>query len=231
MKRLITVAVAIVAATGLLLTCATVPASATSSHELHAPREKSLLIIGASYSAGWGATNPRLDYAHRLAADLGWPTSISAEPGAGYVSRGNDGHGSFLEQIQALPSTLRPGLVIIQGGRNDIGQAAAQEEQAVERTLVAIRAKFDDPQIVMVGDVPASLPVAKSAIITNDLLGRAAAHDHAVYIDPIREHWITPADAVAFRSDVPGHPNDAGHAYIAHRLLDDLEARSGNAIA
>jgi hypothetical protein len=200
------------------------PAGATPDARLRPAGPHRLLIIGASYSAGWGASNPRLDYAHRLAADLGWPVTISAEPGAGYISTGNNGHDSFIEQLRSLPSALRPGLVLIQGGRDDIGRSAASEERAVAQTLAAVRAKFGNPQIVMLGDVPASLPVAHDAVQMNDLLARVAAREHVGFIDPIRQHWISAQDATAFRSAVPGHPNDAGHAYIAHRLLIDLGA-------
>jgi len=131
---------------------------------------------------------------------------ISAEPGAGYLSRGDDGHGSFLEQIAALPATPRPSVVLIQGGRNDIGQPAAAEAVAVEKTLAGVRAKFGDPRIVMVGDIPASVPVGPRAVAANELLARVAHADHAQFIDPIRDRWISSADARAFRSDVPATP-------------------------
>lgn len=230
MRHLLAVITAAVTASAIVLTLVASSAGATTDGELHCPRSQSLLIIGASYSAGWGATSPRLDYAHRLAAELGWPTTISAEPGAGYISAGDNGHDSFIEQVQSLAPTLRPGLVIIQGGRDDIGQPVAQEALAAARTLAVVRAKFRDPQIVMVGDIPASLPVARDAIGINDLLERVATKERVMFVDPIHERWISSADAAAFRSTIPGHPNDAGHAYIARRLLIDLNTRSGGAI-
>jgi lysophospholipase L1-like esterase len=230
MKRALALIAAIAVAITVAVTAGAGPASANSETELRPVRNHNLLIIGASYTAGWGATSPRDDYAHRLADDLGWPTQISAEPGAGYLSRGNNGHDSFRQQIASLPSNLRPGLVIVQGGRDDIGQPAAKERAAIVKTIAAIRAKFDDPQIALLGDVPATVPVAPDAVATNDLIAGIAASQHAVFIDPIREHWMTPADAHAFRSHIPGHPNDAGHAYIAQRLLLDLSHRADGTI-
>jgi acyl-CoA thioesterase I len=230
MKRALAIIVAITIAMTVAVTAGAGPASANTGSELRPVRNHNLLIVGASYTAGWGATNPRDDYAERLAAELGWPTEITAEPGAGYLSRGNNGHDSFRQQIASLPSSLRPGLVIIQGGRDDIGQPAAKERAAVAATIAAIRAKFGDPQIVMVGDIPATVPVASNAVATNNLIAQIAMHEHAVFIDPIREHWMTRADARAFRSHIPGHPNNAGHAYIAQRLLMDLAHRSDGTI-
>lgn len=213
MKRALIIALA--AVVSAVVVTAVAPLAGARSQR---PASQRLLIIGASYTAGWGASNERYDYAHRLAAELGWPTRISAEPGAGYLSCGDDRHGSFLEQIAALPPTPRPSVVLLQGGRNDIGRPAAAEAAAVEQTLVAVRARFDDPKIVMVGDIPASVPVGRAAVAANALLAQVAHVEHAQFIDPIRDQWISSADARAFRSDVPGHPNDAGHAYIAHRL-------------
>ena len=76
----------------------------------------------------------------------------------------------------------------------------------------------------------ATVPVASNAVATNNLIAQIAMHEHAVFIDPIREHWMTRADARAFRSHIPGHPNNAGHAYIAQRLLMDLAHRSDGTI-
>jgi acyl-CoA thioesterase I len=224
MRRALAIITAVIAAAAVVLALVAGPADASAHGRLHPVRAHSLLVIGASYSAGWGATSPRLDYAHRLAADLGWPATVSAEPGAGYISAGDNGHDSFREQIQSLPATLRPGVVIIQGGRDDIGRPATEEARAVARTIAAVRAKFGDPQVVLVGDIPASVPVAHDAVQMNDLLARVASIEHAVFIDPIRAHWISAKDAATFRSAVPGHPNNAGHAYIAQRLLIDLRA-------
>jgi lysophospholipase L1-like esterase len=218
MKRAPIIALVAIVSAAVVGTAIAAPAGA----QTHRPPTRQLLIIGASYTAGWGASSERDDYAHRLAAELGWPTRISAEPGAGYLSRGDDGRGSFLQQLAALPATPRPGVVLIQGGRDDIGQSPAAEAAAVKQTLAAIRAKFDDPRIVMVGDIPASVPVGRRAVAANELLARVAHAEHAQFIDPIRDHWISSADAQAFRSDVPDHPNDAGHAYIAERLRVDI---------
>lgn len=239
MNRKLAAIVAVAAVIALAATVVAVPAHADpiagpparlASARLHVPKQHSLLIVGASYTAGWGSTNPRLDYAQRLAADLGWPATVTAEPGAGYISRGDNGHDSFLQQVDSLPATLRTGLVIVQGGRNDSGRPAAQERAAVLATIDAIRARFDDPQIVMLGDIPATLPAGRSVVATNEVLERAAASQHVAFVDPIREHWMTPADVAAFRSPIPGHPNDAGHAYIAHRLAVDLCTLSDGAI-
>jgi acyl-CoA thioesterase-1 len=197
-----------------------------TAHGLVEPRTDSLLVIGASYTAGWGSTNPRLDYAHRLGAALGWKTVINAEPGAGYLSTGNDGHGSFPEQVRALPADLRPGLVVIQGGRDDDGASGAREYAAAIHTIELVRARFGDPQIVLLGDIPAQLPVGRSAIAISAALQRAARAEGVPFINPIRQHWMTAKNLPGFRSDVPGHPDDAGHAYIAYRLAADLQQLS-----
>jgi acyl-CoA thioesterase-1 len=226
MKRNVLTAAAVVLVAALIATIAADPVTASTVKSPASPagsQDQPVLIIGASYTAGWGSTVPTADYAHRLAQDLGRPTTISAEPGAGYLSKGNNGHDSFRQQVAALPSTLRPRLVIIQGGRNDAGRPVAQERAAIDATVAAVRAKFGDPKIVLVGDIPAHLPVSRSAIATNNVLAAVAEREHVTFVDPIHEHWISAADVVAFRSSIPDHPNDAGHAYIAQRLFEDLQ--------
>src|ERR1700735_2383805 len=106
MKRALAILVAITVALSLAVTAGAGPASATAGTELRPVRNHNLLIIGASYTAGWGATNPRDGYAHRLADELVCPAEISAEPGAGYLSRGDNGHDSFRQQIASLPANL-----------------------------------------------------------------------------------------------------------------------------
>jgi acyl-CoA thioesterase-1 len=226
MKRNVLTAVIVVLGAALIATIAADPVTAGTVESSAGPagsKDQSVLIIGASYTAGWGSTAPASDYANRLARDLERPTTISAEPGAGYLSRGNDGHGSFRQQVAALPSTLRPRLVIIQGGRNDAGRPVAREYAAIDATVAAVREKFEDPQIVLVGDIPSRLPVSRPAIATNNVLAEAADRKHVVFVDPIREHWVSSADVAAFRSAIPDHPNDDGHAYIAQRLFKDLQ--------
>ncbi len=201
------------------------PVPTTTVTPLPAPPVHSVLFVGASYTAGWGATNPQLGYAHDAAAELGWNATYSAEPGAGYVNGGNDGHDSFLQQVDALPGSLRPDLVIIQGGRNDVGTPPAAEDAAVASTLSAIRSKFGGPKIVMLGDVPSQLPLDSATVATNDDLAADAHIDGATFVNAIAENWMTATNLPGFQSNVPGHPNDAGHLYIAHRLVADLHTR------
>jgi lysophospholipase L1-like esterase len=226
-------AVAITAAAVALALTTTLaaPAAARPAAPTPVATQPRLLVIGASYTAGWGATNVDLDYAHQLGDELRWPTRISAVPGAGYLSPGRNGHGTFVQQIHALPAGLRPELVIIQGGRNDGGRNLTQEYAAVRRTIQAARARFGDPTIILLGNIPAHLPLDRASLATNTVLARAAASERVRFINPIAEHWMTAANLPGFRSNVPGHPNDAGHAYIAERLFGDLNIHGDGSAA
>ena len=48
----------------------------------------------------------------------------------------------------------------------------------------------------------------------------------ASVVDPIAQEWITPQNEQGFGGRVAAHPDNRGYAYIAERLLADLNALS-----
>ncbi|HTZ43922.1 MAG TPA: SGNH/GDSL hydrolase family protein [Jatrophihabitans sp.] len=219
-------------ATGLGIAQLTRPARSVDAAGVYlgTPHQHSLLFLGASYTAGLGATSPHRGYAEQLAATLGWPAEIAAVPGAGYLNAGPHGHDTFAEQLTRLPANLNPGLVVIQGGRNDGGFTATRLRAAACATVRQARRKYAEAEVVMLGNVPFSQRVSAGQKRVESALTAASRSCRVAFVDPIAERWITRQNAARLVGRVPGHPNDAGYSYIAQRLLADLERLSHHRI-
>ncbi len=81
-----------------------------------------LAIVGASFTAGVGAGSPDRSWAVLLARMLHWDAAVYGDPGAGYVRAGVERDGPVAAEIARIGlRVLRPTLVIVQAGHDDIG--------------------------------------------------------------------------------------------------------------
>jgi lysophospholipase L1-like esterase len=181
-----------------------------------------ILIMGASYTQGLGAEPATNGYAYLLGPKLGWTSEVRGIAGTGYLNPGPRHQGTFAEQIEGMPAGLNPSVLLIQGGRNDGGYPQAQIERAIDTTIRTAHRHFRNARIVLLGCIPPHASVDPGELRAEAALTHVAKRDNVALIDPIREHWITPANAERFAGTVPGHPNNAGYAYIAARVSTDL---------
>ncbi|TAM88932.1 MAG: SGNH/GDSL hydrolase family protein [Jatrophihabitans sp.] len=183
-----------------------------------------ILFVGASYTAGLGA-NPATDgYAYLVGRYLHRPVSIDAVPGSGFVNPGPRDGGTFAERIARLPASLDPGLVVLQGGRNDAGCSRLRLWRAALQTVELARHRFRHARLAFLGPVPGRLPVHRSVREVEAVLQEVARDQNVIFIDAIAQGWITRQNVAGFAGPVPDHPNNAGYAFIARRVADDLAA-------
>lgn len=183
-----------------------------------------LLFVGASYSIGLGATRPAASYPSLLADSLDRRFSVDAVSGTGFQNPGRHHAGTFAQRILRISVTPPARIVIIQGGRDDTNYPLAKEYGAALETIRLAQGRFDAAQVVVLGPIPARLPVSAKVTAIRAAIGRACVAAHAGFIDPISLRWITTANVRGFAGRIHGHPNDAGYAYIATRLLAALPA-------
>ena len=204
-------------------------AASVAAAPLALPAEPTVLIFGDSWTYGSAATVPTLGYAYVLSEAEGWDTVVNGVRGSGYLKPGIDG-GSFGERIARLDPTLDPDLVIVEGSINDRRLYPAGYRDAVTAAWDALAALYPEASIVILGPAPQVLPVeAATAHIDADLAELAQARGWW-YVSPIGEGWITPANyaSVIDSSEIGrDHPSTGGHAYLAGRLADALDAMSG----
>jgi lysophospholipase L1-like esterase len=173
-----------------------------------------LAIVGASFTAGVGPGNPLQSWAVLLARQLRWDAVVYGDPGAGYVRLGVGRQGPMAAEIARIGlRALKPALVIVQAGHDDIGVPARLEKQRVEQTVALIHAAAPQARIALltVFATPGRAAAAERtdrAIVT---AGRAADRQ-VIIMDPLAGNWN-------FQRAHSGlHPSAAGDAWIAQRV-------------
>lgn len=183
------------------------------------PHAPTLAVVGASFAAGIGAGSPE----HAWPADLGrllnWRVVVSADPGAGFVARGDHDRGPFDRLTGALDlPRLKPDLVIVQGGHDDIGAPQALIGQRVRALIDTIHRQAPEARIgVLSVFCDQRGPTGAQRESDATIVASARRADPSVLIfDPLAGHWQFP------RIHDHLHPTPAGHQDIANRLAADL---------
>lgn len=178
-----------------------------------------VLFVGDSYTAGGGTVGAPFTFADLTCDRLGWSCYKDAQGGTGYTADGkvNDpAYTPYAGRLKRTRATVRPDLVIVSGGRNDVG--ASGEAAAVARYLSAARAAFPSARIIVLSPFwnddrpPQVLRDVHTA--TRDGAARVAA----TWIDTTG--WLDPS--MMGPDDV--HPTAAGHEQLARRLIIAVRA-------
>ncbi|MCU1640706.1 MAG: hypothetical protein JWN03_981 [Nocardia sp.] len=180
-----------------------------------------LAVVGASFSAGTGAASPTQAWPQVLATSIGWRAVVSADSGAGYLVGGAHSLGPLNRLLTKLDLPhLKPALVIIQSGHNDVGQPCARVQAGVVQLIKRIRAESPTSAIAVLTVFPTGDHPSKIVWDTDSAIVSAArSADPGVYVfDPLVSSWRFP------RLPDELHPTPAGHRWIADQLASDLRA-------
>ena len=142
----------------------------------------------------------------------------SGEAGSGYVARGIRGT-NFGEEARRL---LEPDddLVIIFGGSGESLETPESMEAAVSDTFLLVRKASPRAKLIVAGPASPVADPAPGVTRVRDIVRDEAAKIDATFVDPIADRWYVDNPAL-IRED--GSPTDAGHAYIAERLLPVIQ--------
>jgi hypothetical protein len=189
------------------------------------PDAPKVLIFGDSWTYGSAASLPTLGYAYVLGERLGWTTTVDGVRGCGYLKPGLDG-GSYGERIAGLDPALDPDLVILEGSINDRRLPAAGYAAAVSAAWDALAALYPEASVVILGPAPQVLPVEAATARIDAELAELAAGRGWWYISPVAEGWITPENYAEVIDTGIGrdHPSTIGHAFLATRVAEALDA-------
>jgi lysophospholipase L1-like esterase len=180
-----------------------------------------LAIVGASFTAGVGPGNPGKAWAVLLARQLHWNAVVYGDPGAGYVRAGlgrKGRRGPIADEITRIGvGALKPELVIVQAGHDDIGVPPRLEERRVEQAIDLIRAEAPRAQIALL-TVFAGRSRSAAAYRTDHAIvaGGIAADRGVIIMDPLTGGWTFP------RSRDGLHPSAAGSVWIAAKVAGIL---------
>jgi lysophospholipase L1-like esterase len=177
-------------------------------------------IVGASFTAGVGPGDPDRSWAVLLARMEHWDAVVYGDPGAGYVRPGVRHQGPVARELTqvGLPS-LRPALVIVQAGHDDIGAPRQLVRRRVAQAIVLIRAEAPQARIALLTVFPGRSHAARVYQTDQAIVTAARAADHGVIImDPLTGRWPFP------RARDGLHPTAAGDAAIALKVAGILRA-------
>lgn len=170
-----------------------------------------IAFLGDDYTAGVGASGSGKRFATRLATALNATEKNFGVAGAGYAKAGTGGK-RYADRVDAI-AAAKPNMVVVSGGRNDLGDDPATLATAAERLFAALRAKLPTAELVAVApfwgdsDQPRKLTTIGSAVKTAvQKVGGA----YLALSDPLYHH-------PGYMSD-GADPNDAGYAAIAGAL-------------
>ncbi|WP_181421645.1 SGNH/GDSL hydrolase family protein [Curtobacterium sp. MCBD17_030] len=181
------------------------------------------VILGDSWTVGYGADTQEHGLAYMAARDLQLDATISGISGSGYTSAGPNNEGTYQTRIEQLPADLDPTLIILQGSVNDAAPTTEETSVAVADTVEAAKTKFPNAQIVLFGPAAPQLPVSGGMQKIDRALHLAAAREEVHYISPIAQNWITVGNIKEMIDPTKQfHPSTAGHAYLAEKLEESL---------
>jgi lysophospholipase L1-like esterase len=181
-----------------------------------------LAIVGASFTAGVGPGNPLQSWAVLLARQLRWDAVVYGDPGAGYVRLGVGRQGPIAAGIARIGlRALKPDLVIVQAGHDDIGVPARLEERRVGQLVTTIRAAAPQARIALLTVFAGRTRSAAAYRTDRAIVSAGTAADHQLIImDPLAAGWTFARAADGL------HPSAAGDARIA-RQVDTILSEHG----
>ncbi|MFC4118455.1 SGNH/GDSL hydrolase family protein [Nonomuraea zeae] len=179
-----------------------------------------LMFVGDSFTVGSGPVPVWRTYASETARLLGWQPVIAGAGGTGYLNGGRVGR-TFRRSFEVeLAWRPQPDVLVLSGGHNDQRWSSVRVGRAAERLVEDVRARWPGTRIVMVGPIWLAGAPAK-AYRVRDALARAAEREGVVFLDPMRERWVTGRPSEVMLPDGV-HPTSAGHERIAAWLAREL---------
>jgi lysophospholipase L1-like esterase len=177
-----------------------------------------VVIVGASFTAGVGPGNPDSSWAVVLARLEHWDAVVYGDPGAGYVRPGVLHEGPVADELARVGlRALRPAVVIVQAGHDDIGEPLPLEERRVAQAIALIRAEAPQARIALLTVFPGRSHAPRVYRTDQAIVTAARAADHGVIImDPLTGRWAFPH----VRDNL--HPTASGDRWIARKVTEIL---------
>lgn len=192
------------------------------------PAVPTVAFIGDSYTAGAGATSADARWSTLVSESQGWEELNLANGGTGYATavEGENAQSACAKDYcpqytEVIPAAAEasPAVVIVSGGRNDVGQNI--DYASIASFYLDLRGTLPDAEIYAVSPVwdaretPAELPLIADAIRD------AVTAVGGTYVD-IGQPFAGEPQLIT-EDDV--HPNDDGHETLASVIIAALPAQ------
>lgn len=189
-------------------------ATTAAETALSVPERAKVLFIGDDWTAGLDATSEEMAFPALVSKQMGWTYQLDAIPGSGWAHSSPAVPGSiFIDRVfRMLPEAFVPDLVVISAQM--ISPAPTRDIRKLMRhTVSTLRDRL--PQAVVAVVLPYGNPHGL------DWCSPVASED-VLCVDTYGERWITDGNRTPYFTGRDLVPNNAGHAYFARRLVDDL---------
>jgi lysophospholipase L1-like esterase len=184
-------------------------------------RGSTAVYLGDSYTSGWaGAGLGARGWPRLVGAERGWRTLNLAVPGTGFLNPGWTGQPIGSRVAAAIAA--RPDVVVLAGGHNDSRWAADATARAAESAIDRLRAALPEALLVVVAPIWQDGSAPQRCRALRDRLRARAASVGAVFIDPLASGWFAGSSHRFIGLDGI-HPTNAGHRFIADRVLAALD--------
>ena len=187
------------------------------------PAGSTAVFLGDSFTSGWnGAGLGRHGWPAIVAASRGWRAVNRAVPGTGFLNPGWTNQP--LASRVASTIRLKPDIVFVASGHNDSRWSASATADAADEAIRRLRRALPNAVFVIVAPIWQNGSPPQRAVILRDRLRTRAAAIGAIFIDPLADRWFAGSRPQLIGPDRL-HPTDAGHRFMAGRVLAAL-ARS-----
>jgi lysophospholipase L1-like esterase len=204
------------------------PQSAPTHDAMFRPNPTVLVITD---SIGGGVSPDIKRYPDALGELMNWNVVVDAVGARGFLPNDLRDQGinkvipPFIDSLKFDVDRYKADYIIVDGGRNDLGEDPARFAPAVDNYLTALRAGYPKAKIVVLLPTYLNPQPAPLYPMAADAVRRAAEKNGAYVLDPIAEGWFEVDMAPLLWTDGI-HPNAAGATYYAHKIIDGM-ARLG----
>jgi GDSL-like Lipase/Acylhydrolase family len=167
-------------------------------------------------------------YPDLVADRMGWSLVLDGQDGTGFV-RGVDMHNPervpFIDRLDGDAATYRVDYVLIDGGRNDLGEPPEPVVAAADEYIRKVRSDWPKAKIIVMLPASATADETANYPAVADGLRRTAESVGAYVIDPVAQGWYRDIDVKPLlRQDGDGtHLNSDGEAYCADKIIENLQ--------
>lgn len=178
-----------------------------------------LLVVRDSYA---------IIYPDLVADRMGWSLALDGQDGTGFVRSVDMHHPErvpFIDRLDGDAATYRVDYVLIDGGRNDLGQPPEPVVAAADEYIRKVRSDWPKAKIIVM--LPASATAHETANYpaVADGLRRTAESVGAYVIDPMAQGWYRDIDVkpLLWQDGDGTHLNYHGESYCADKIIENLK--------
>jgi hypothetical protein len=176
-----------------------------------------LLVVRDSYA---------IIYPDLVADRMGWSLDLDGQDGTGFVGSvdmHNPERVPFIDRLDGDAATYRVDYVLIDGGRNDLGEPPEPVVAAADEYIRKVRSDWPKAKIVIMLPASATADATTNYPAVANGLRRTAESVGAYVIDPAAQGWYRDIDVKPLLGQDGTHLNGDGETYCADKIIENLK--------